>query len=52
MYAQGRQTYPNINEEGWFTIDPERNLNLNLKCPGCEMIFQGTEFTVWQKEDG
>lgn len=22
MYAQGRQTYPNINEEEWFTIDP------------------------------
>ena len=46
--AQGRQTYPRLQEEEYIEVRPGEKYN----CPGCQMIFQGTEFTVWQHYDG
>jgi hypothetical protein len=48
IHAQGRQTYPKINEEEWIEVKPGEKYN----CPECEMIFQGTEFTIWEHLDG
>jgi hypothetical protein len=36
------------NEEEWIEVKPGERYN----CPTCEMIFQGTEFTVWEPLDG
>ena|SRR5688500_15598868 len=47
-YTQGRQIYPRINEEEWIEVNPGERYN----CPTCEMIFQGTEFTIWEHLDG
>jgi hypothetical protein len=46
--GQGRQQYPRIDEEEWIYVNPGERYN----CPDCEMIFQGTEFTVWEHPDG
>jgi hypothetical protein len=47
--GQGRPTYPRINEEEWVEVNPGERYN----CPDiCKMIFQGTEFTVWEHADG
>jgi hypothetical protein len=46
--AQGRQEYPRIDEEEWIEVNPGERYN----CPECKMIFQGTEFTVWEHPDG
>jgi hypothetical protein len=47
-YAQGKPTYPKINEEEWIEVNPGERYN----CPECKMIFQGTEFTIWEHGDG
>jgi hypothetical protein len=47
-YAQGRQTFPRVHEEEYIEVRPWEKYN----CPDCKMIFQGTEFTVWEHTDG